>query len=62
MPHSNDRLVATGAADGKITLVDIECMETLNIITAPKGRVKRLAVTPCEPHMLYSASEDGLIM
>lgn len=25
------------------------------------GRVKRLAVTPADPHLFWSASEDGII-
>ena len=62
MPQSGYRLVATGAADSKITLVDLEAKNTLHVFTNHKNRVKRLAVAEDEPHLLFSACEDGTVM
>ena len=61
MPYSNDRHVATGAGDCRITLLDLDTKETLNVLSVTKGRVKRLEVVKTEPHMLFSASEDGIV-
>ena len=54
--------MATGAADSKITLVDLEAKNTLHVFTNHKNRVKRLAVAEDEPHLLFSACEDGTVM
>lgn len=62
MPQSQNRIVATGAADCKITLVDLEAENTLHVFSNHKSRVKRLAVAEDEPHLLFSASEDGTVM
>jgi len=62
MPRSLNRVLATGAADTKITVLDIESTNTLHVFTNHKGRVKRLAVAEDEPHLLFSAGEDGTVM
>lgn len=62
MPQNDNRLLATGAADSKVTLVDLEAESTLHVFTNHKSRVKKLAVAEDEPHLLFSASEDGTVM
>ena len=62
MPESRERLVATCAADSKITLLDVEDNNTLHIFSNHRSRVKRLATAEDEPHLLFSASEDGTVM
>lgn len=65
LPHSNDSLVATGAADGEIYLFDIN----QNIDIAPiwkckchYSRVKRIATVADSPYVFWSAAEDGIIL
>ncbi|XP_067945862.1 WD and tetratricopeptide repeats protein 1-like isoform X2 [Watersipora subatra] len=62
MPRSGNRLVAVSSGDSKISLVDVEARRTLHTFTNHRNRVKRLAVAEDEPHLLFSASEDGTVM
>ncbi|CAH8585123.1 unnamed protein product [Schistosoma turkestanicum] len=55
----NENLIATGAADNKIRVHDIKALETRHVFSCHSGRVKRLANTPSEPFLFWSASEDG---
>lgn len=62
LPESDDHLLATGAADAKVTVVDVEQKETVNVFSCHIGRVKRLAVAPGLPAVFWSAGEDGRIL
>ncbi|CAH8674045.1 unnamed protein product [Schistosoma rodhaini] len=54
-----ENLIVTGAADSKIRVHDIKALETRHVFSCHSGRVKRLANTPSEPFLFWSASEDG---
>ena len=62
MPCSQDNLVVSGAADGRIQLSDVEKNAALSVFTAHSNRVKRLDVAQDEPSLFWSAAEDGLIL
>ncbi|CAH8618335.1 unnamed protein product [Heterobilharzia americana] len=59
MSSLNENLVVTGAADSKIRVHDIKAGQTMHVFSCHSSRVKRLANTPSEPFLFWSASEDG---
>ncbi|TGZ67110.1 hypothetical protein CRM22_004980 [Opisthorchis felineus] len=61
IPNLNEYLVVTGAADAKIHVHDITRMETRHVFSCHSGRIKRLANTPSEPFLFWSAAEDGTV-
>ncbi|XP_047531026.1 WD and tetratricopeptide repeats protein 1 isoform X1 [Vanessa atalanta] len=54
--------LATCAADGSVRARSIATGASLLECACHCGRVKRLAVAPDKPHMLWSAGEDGLVL
>uniref|UniRef100_A0A6G1S8I5 WD and tetratricopeptide repeats protein 1 n=1 Tax=Aceria tosichella TaxID=561515 RepID=A0A6G1S8I5_9ACAR len=63
IPNTSDTLVATGASDCKVKVTNIFQNENLLDCTSCHiDRVKRLAVHPSEPNLIWSAAEDGLIL
>jgi len=62
LPHSGDNIVASSAADCKIHVHDVTSHEVLHVFGCHAGRVKRLATSPSQPNVFWSASEDGTIM
>uniref|UniRef100_A0A2C9JP84 Uncharacterized protein n=1 Tax=Biomphalaria glabrata TaxID=6526 RepID=A0A2C9JP84_BIOGL len=62
LPHSNDALIVTGAADHRINVHDLNRKETTHVFTYHLGRVKRIATAPNLPYLFWSAAEDGTIM
>jgi len=62
MPHTNDSILASGAGDCQVRVHDADKGETLHVFTPHCSRVKRLEVAHSEPHLLWSAGEDGLVM
>jgi len=62
LPHSCDNIVASSAADCKIRVHDVTSHEVLHVFGCHAGRVKRLATSPSQPNVFWSASEDGTIM
>ncbi|CAL1543216.1 unnamed protein product [Lymnaea stagnalis] len=62
LPHSNDSLMVTGAADHRINVHDLNRKETTHVFTYHLGRVKRIATAPNIPYIFWSAAEDGTIM
>lgn len=62
LPQSCDNIVVSGAADCKIRVHDVNMREILHVFGCHAGRVKRLAIVPDQPHLFWSASEDGTIM
>lgn len=62
LPFSNDNTIASGAADCKIRVHDVNGAETIMACSCHTGRVKRLAIAPQTPHMFWSSAEDGLIL
>lgn len=62
-PHSSENLVATCSSDGQVKVTNVLLNETiLNCKSCHTDRVKKLATHPQEPHLLWSAAEDGKIM
>ncbi|XP_063621870.1 WD and tetratricopeptide repeats protein 1 isoform X2 [Cydia splendana] len=55
-------LIATCAADGTVRARSICGGAPLLECSCHCGRVKRLAVAPHNPHLIWSAGEDGLIL
>lgn len=63
MPDFSDSSLATGASDASVKLIDIRTnAKLLDCKLCHHDRVKRLAVHPNEPHVIWSASEDGCIL
>ncbi|GFN97618.1 WD and tetratricopeptide repeats protein 1 [Plakobranchus ocellatus] len=62
LPHSNDSLLVTGAADHRINVHDVNQGETTHVFNYHLGRVKRIATAPNIPYIFWSAAEDGTIM
>jgi WD and tetratricopeptide repeat-containing protein 1 len=63
MPNTSDTLVATGASDCKVKVTNIYQNESiLNCSACHMDRVKRIAVHPSEPNIIWSAGEDGLVL
>lgn len=62
LPNSNDGVLASGAADCKIRVHDLNMKETTQVCYCHAGRVKRIATAPNVPFLFWSAAEDGLIM
>jgi len=62
LPQSGDNIVASSAADCKIHVHDVTSHEVLHVFGCHAGRVKRLATSPSQPNVFWSASEDGTIM
>ncbi|KAL7059724.1 hypothetical protein AAHC03_013235 [Spirometra sp. Aus1] len=55
------RFLATGAADTKVRIHDIEKKETVHVFGCHFGRVKRLETIESEPFVFLSAAEDGAV-
>lgn len=62
MPNGLDNLVISGAGDSQIRVHDVTSKSVMAVLHSHKGRVKRLAVTPDQPHLFWSTSEDGTVM
>ena len=62
MPGTKNNLIASGAADFKIELHDMEAKKTVQSYKKHVNRVKRMEVSPACPNILWSASEDGSVM
>lgn len=67
LPHSGDALIATGAADRNCFVFDVNRIEDVSATpiwkcSCHKQRVKRLATSPDNPNMFWSAAEDGRIL
>ena len=63
MPASNDSQVVSCGGDGQIRLTN--ALNSANLLvckTCHGERVKRLAVHPSEPNLIWSAGEKGLIL
>lgn len=63
IPNSSDTLIATCAGDGSVKLTNIITNENvMDCKSCHLDRVKRLVTHPHEPHLIWSAGEDGYIM
>ncbi|XP_060523849.1 WD and tetratricopeptide repeats protein 1-like isoform X2 [Cylas formicarius] len=58
---SVSNLIATAAGDCRVLVQSIETVEILDCV-CHVNRVKRLATSPEEPNLFWSAGEDGLVM
>ncbi|KAK2710929.1 WD and tetratricopeptide repeats protein 1-like isoform X2 [Artemia franciscana] len=61
MPESGNRMIAAGAGDSKISLIDAERNETVIVCSCHLSRVKKLAVSNAHPTILWSGAEDGTV-
>lgn len=61
LPHSEDRILITGAADTKVHVHDLTAKETIHMFSDHTNRVKRIATAPMWPNTFWSAAEDGVI-
>ena len=61
MPQTGDCLVASGAADRQVRLLDFSRQEVTRVWNCHRSRVKRLDISPDEPSLLWSCSEDGTV-
>uniref|UniRef100_A0A8C1TN76 WD and tetratricopeptide repeats 1 n=1 Tax=Cyprinus carpio TaxID=7962 RepID=A0A8C1TN76_CYPCA len=61
LPHSEDRILITGAADTKVHVHDLTAKETTHMFSDHTNRVKRIAAAPMWPNTFWSAAEDGVI-
>lgn len=63
MPATRDSLVATCAGDCQVRVTQVASNESLLVCrNCHSDRVKRLAVHPSEPNLIWSAGEDGLVL
>ncbi|XP_060813250.1 WD and tetratricopeptide repeats protein 1-like isoform X1 [Bombus pascuorum] len=62
MPKSNDRILVSGAGDGKVRVRDLTLLEPIFSCNCHIGRVKRIATATTVPFLFWSAAEDGLIL
>jgi WD40 repeat protein len=58
MPESKNRMIAVGAADEKISFIDVERNETATVCSCHYRGVKTLAVSNKNPTLLWSGAED----
>lgn len=61
MPRTSDTKIVTGAADCKISGIDVVTKDTVYVCNCARSRIKRIAVAPDVPDLFWSASEDGII-
>ncbi|XP_078433409.1 transducin family protein / WD-40 repeat family protein isoform X2 [Wolffia australiana] len=65
IPETGDEIVASGAGDAEVRVFNLSqtttqrTPEPLALFRCHSGRVKKLAVEPGNPNVLWSASEDG---
>jgi len=59
-PKTNDKVIATGAADSHVFIHDICYDEKIHGFPC-NSRVKRLVASSGVPHNLWSSSEDGMV-
>lgn len=62
LPQSEDRVVISGAGDGRIEVREVESGEVTQLCTCHCERVKRIATVATLPNAFFSASEDGTVM
>lgn len=62
LPHTNDSLVASGAADRDIYVYDVNKNLNLNEIHSHQNRVKRLDTAHDTPFIFWSCGEDGFVL
>ncbi|KAK1128068.1 hypothetical protein QLX08_000657 [Tetragonisca angustula] len=62
LPKSNDRILVSGAGDGKVRVRDLTLLEPIFSCNCHIGRVKRIATATTVPFLFWSAAEDGLIL
>ncbi|XP_047487482.1 WD and tetratricopeptide repeats protein 1-like isoform X2 [Penaeus chinensis] len=62
LPQTGDRVVISGAGDGRIEVREVETGDVTQLCTCHCERVKRIATVPTLPNAFFSASEDGTVM
>ena len=62
MPFSSDSVIASGAADSRVHILDVVSGLVDRSFTDHYSRVKRLEVCQADPYLVWSAAEDGLIL
>ena len=59
-PHTEDRIIASGAADSNVLIHDLSHSSKIHEFSC-EGRVKQLVASSSMPHHLWCASEDGMV-
>lgn len=59
-PQTEDRIIASGAADRNVYIHDISHSSRIHEFSC-EGRVKQLVASSSMPHHLWCASEDGMV-
>lgn len=62
LPQTNDNLIVSGAGDYQLEVREVSSGEATQVCTCHSERVKRIAIVPSDPHLFFSASEDGTVM
>jgi len=61
LPGSDDTLLATGAGDCRVCVINTETGAVLKNVVGHYGRVKRLTVAADSPGLVWSGGEDGVV-
>jgi len=61
LPGDDRGLLASGAGDCRICLLDVTSSTVLRAVAGHTGRVKRLAIAGDNPGLIWSGSEDGTV-
>jgi len=61
VPGSDDGLLASGAGDCRICVLNTETRAVVKTVVGHQGRVKRLGVAEDSPGLVWSGGEDGVV-
>ena len=61
LPGSDDTLLATGAGDCRVCVINTETGAVLKNVVGHYGRVKRSTVAADSPGLVWSGGEDGVV-
>jgi len=61
LPGTEDGLLATGAGDCRVCVLNLETGSVVRQVAGHQGRVKRLATAGDTPGLVWSGAEDGLV-
>jgi len=61
LPGGEDQMVATGAGDCRVCVLNVETGAALRSVSGHSGRVKRLTTAADNPGVVWSGGEDGVV-
>ncbi|KAA8492267.1 WD and tetratricopeptide repeats protein 1 [Porphyridium purpureum] len=59
LPCTNSQVLVSGGMDANVCVTDIRAPEAPRVFAVHKNRVKTVEVEPLNPHLVFSAGEDG---